>query len=207
MDPRNYRLLSIASVVGKNAHFTFKTNNGKFLLKEKPYYPESKEICRELQSHPQGSPTGQRWPPTRQPRGTALSGLPTEGSPPQQKPHSPSLGPGSQRTSQGTNAGGSRPDMKGRRLSFTQINSQRTLQREANPIRQSHKLGSQETGPGSQALSLKHLPGSCPWGSPVIFPVPQLELGLQPPYHGHRGLCEVMGDRRSWRGLRGGARG
>lgn len=28
---------SIASVVGKNAHFTFKTNNGKFLLKEKSY--------------------------------------------------------------------------------------------------------------------------------------------------------------------------
>lgn len=28
---------SIASVVGKNAHFTFKTNNGKFLSKEKSY--------------------------------------------------------------------------------------------------------------------------------------------------------------------------
>lgn len=66
-----------------------------------------------------------------------------------------------------------------RRLSFTQINSQRTMQRKANPIRQSHKLGSQEPGPGSWALSLKHLPGSCPWGSPVIAAaVPPLMLGL-----------------------------
>ena len=42
---------------------------------------------------------------------------------------------------------------------------QTKMQREANPIRQSHKLRSQETRLGSRALSLKHLPGSCPWAA------------------------------------------
>lgn len=69
--------------------------------------------------------------------------------------------------------------MKGRTLSFTQINSQREMQGKANLIRQSRKLRSQETALGSPALSLNYLPGSYPWGNPVILPVPLLKLGLQ----------------------------
>lgn len=62
------------------------------------------------------------------------------------------------------------------------------MQREANPIRQSHKLRSQETQLGSRALSFKHLPGSCPWGCPVILPVPLLMLDPWWPYRGHLGM-------------------
>lgn len=57
-------------------------------------------------------------------------------------------GPGGQKTSQRTHAGGNHSDMKGRRISFTQINSQTKMQREADPIRRSHKLRSQEIGLG-----------------------------------------------------------
>lgn len=97
--------------------------------------------------------------------------------------------------------------MKGRRISFTQINSQRKMQKEANPIRQSHKLRSQETGAGSQALSLKCLPGSCPWGNPVISAVPRLLLGLQQPCSGHRASAESSVTRQSGREAEGGGSG
>lgn len=74
------------------------------------------------------------------------------------------------------------------------------MQKEANPIRQSHKLRSQEAGVGSQALSLKCLPGSCPWCNPVISAIPLPPLGLQQPYRGHPGKCQVMGDMAEWEG-------
>lgn len=63
--------------------------------------------------------------------------------------------------------GGNRSDMKGKEYPFPQINSPRWLQREAGPIRLSRKLRSQDAGLWVWALSLKYLPGSCPWGNPV----------------------------------------
>lgn len=47
-------------------------------------------------------------------------------------------------------------------ISFPQINSPGTLHWEAGPIRQSHKLRSQDAELWVWALSLKYLPGSCP---------------------------------------------
>lgn len=63
--------------------------------------------------------------------------------------------------------GGNCSDMKGKEYPFPQINSPRWLQREAGPIRLSRKLRSQDAGLWVWALSLKYLPGSCPWGNPV----------------------------------------
>lgn len=78
------------------------------------------------------------------------------------------------------------------------------MPKEANPIRQSHKLRSQETGVGRQALSLKCLPGSCPWGNPVLVAVPPLPLGLQLPRSGHLGKSRVLGDMAEREGGGGG---
>lgn len=179
---------SIASAVGKNAHFTFKTNNGKFLLKGKILLAQVQGNHPRVSVRSAGIAHGAE--------GAREAGLREGLSDPPPPPPSrapllrrstthPPRGPSTQKTSQRTNAGGNRADMKGRRISFTQINSQRKMQREANPIRQSHKLRSQDTGLGSRALSVKHLPGKLPLGNPVILLVPLLMLGQEWPCHRH----------------------
>lgn len=136
-------------------------------------------------------PQGRGGPPGGSPR-DGLSDLSAPRGLPSRKKHPTQPLPARARRAEdptvNTYAGGNHSDMKGRRISFTQIKNQTKMQREANPIRQSHKLRSQETRLGSWALSFKHLPGSCPWGRPVIRPVPLLMLDPWWPYSGHLGM-------------------